>query len=670
MIPPETVSEVRDRTDILAVIGEAVPSLKKRGRSFVGLCPFHKEKTGSFNVNPDRGFFHCFGCGEAGSVIDFVMKHEGATFPEAVRSLAERLGIVIQESKDIRAPQADFDRTKKQKDDLYNASSVAAHYFETMLRESPLRDYALRELDKRGLGFGKNAQMDEALQAFRIGYAPAGWDGLATYLKAQGISPLAGELAGLLVPRSSSTGHYDRFRHRLMFAVCDPKGGGRVVAFSGRSLPDVTTEERVKYNLPTPKADAEAPPKYINSPESPIYRKGEQLFGLHQAKNAIRTEESTVVVEGNFDVVALHARGLSNVVAPLGTAFTIDQATLLKRFATEVIFLFDADLAGTKAVRNSREPVQMAGLSAKVATLPVDKAKDPDELAQLQGIDAVKSVIANARGMLEWMIDRALDASFHSADVREKMERVEMIKRILSEEEDPLVRMITKNYVTEVAARIDLKMIDGKGRHVSEDAFRALEESVKRAMARAAPIAMKPGESADPPSRARYTSKEPGANHRAEIVAALLEYPELLTHPDVAEALALLEGNSTLTIAALSSCLVEASPAVSPVHADIVPTSEGRRIVLDTSRFLAQIPDAVRAFVAGRLAVPRHENQERALESLRDHGKQLKSLVLSQEADGIAAEQHRAAGDWDQEVEHARNATARVRAKQGVKPSE
>jgi DNA primase len=648
MIPPDVVAQVRERSDILVVIGETVPSLKRKGRTYVGLCPFHKEKTGSFNVNPDRGFFHCFGCRESGSVIDFIMKVEGATFPEAVRSLAERLGMQIEET---RGQPTEVDRTKKLKDDLYAATQVAAVWFEQQLREHPLRGYALDELEKRGLAFGEGV-MDEALRAFRIGYAPAGWDGLAAYLKAQGISPLAAETAGLLVPRSSGSGHYDRFRHRLMFAVCDPRQG-RVVAFSGRALAEPNAEEIRTYSLPAPKPGSDPAPKYINSPESPIYTKGELLFGLHQAKQAIRTEERAIVVEGNFDVVSLHARGLGNVVAPLGTAFTVDQAKLLKRYATDVVFLFDADVAGTKAVRQSREPVREAGLTAKVATIPEGGAKDPDELARERGIEAVLDVVGQARGMLEWLIDRTLDNSFSAADVREKLERVELIRKLLAEEDDPLVRMLTKNYANELAARIDLKTIDGHSRRVAEDAFRVLEESVRRAVAKAGPPPpMKRGESSEPPRHARMAPRQPGALQRSEIVGVLIEFPVLLQDPEVQAVLSLLEGNSVRTVMALEACLV--------------PTPGGI-LRLDTDRFLAQIPEQVKAFVAERLAAPQHDAEEAALRHLLDNGKKLQGLALNQEMRGLAEEQERAAGDWDREVENARAAETRLRASHGVK---
>jgi DNA primase len=186
MISPETIALVRDRTDILAVISESVPSLKRRGRSWVGLCPFHKEKTGSFHVNADRGFYHCFGCKESGSAIDFLMKHEGYTFPEAVRALAERAGIEIEETKNDAA-FTEADRQRKAREDLYAVNALAAHWFEEQLRLHEHREYAIEELTKRGLTPGSDPKIDEVLQAFRIGYAPSGWDGLAQFLRTQGI---------------------------------------------------------------------------------------------------------------------------------------------------------------------------------------------------------------------------------------------------------------------------------------------------------------------------------------------------------------------------------------------------------------------------------------------------------------------------------------------------
>jgi DNA primase len=339
MITKDTISLVRDRIDIVAVVSESVPSLKKRGRRFVGLCPFHQEKTPSFHVNPDTGLYHCFGCKESGDAFRFLERLEGYTFVEAVKALAERAGVPIVE--DRAAVPDDGDRRKKEREALYDVLQMAAAWFEEQLREHSQRHYALEELKRRALG-----AEDPAVRAFRVGYAPSGWDGLASFFKKQGVSPALAEAVGLLVPRANAPesgaghrGYYDRFRHRLMFAVIDTHG--RVVAFSGRALAPVTDDESLH----------EPPPKYINSPESPVYVKGATLFGLWQARHEIRKRETAVLVEGNFDVVSLHARGIENVVAPLGTAFTADQARLLRRYATAVTLLFDADAAGRKAAR-------------------------------------------------------------------------------------------------------------------------------------------------------------------------------------------------------------------------------------------------------------------------------------------------------------------------------
>jgi len=638
VIAPETIALVRDRTDIVAVISESVPSLKRRGRSFVGLCPFHKEKTGSFHVNPDRGFFHCFGCKESGSVIDFVMKEQGYTFPEAVRMLAERAGIPIEEE---RRERTEVDRAKKQKDDLFAANQLAATFFEQQLREHPLRSFALDELARRGIVPGHNAATDDALQAFRIGYAPAEWDGLTSFFRKQGISPIAGESVGLLVPRWSGTGHYDRFRHRLMFAVVDPQG--RVVAFSGRALADPPGSDRPN----------EKPAKYINSPESPVYSKGQTLFGLYQARHAIRQEEVAVVVEGNFDVFSLHARGVTNVVAPLGTAFTIDQAKLLKRYAPSVILLFDGDAAGRKAVRLSREPCMQAGLSVQVASLP--DGADPDDFARTKGVTALNDVLAQGQGMLEFLIDAALDESFSAADVHEKLERLEQVARLIATEDDPLVRMMAKGYADRLSGRLDIHDV------VS---FQALEEKVRKAVREFVPRPAPASAAASShprhrtetglngtnqsPARARIAQKTPGSAERREIVGALIEYPSLLSDTDVQAELAVLEGPGALAVAALKSSLTE-------------------EITLDTSRFLAQIPPAIQAFARERLAAPLHESDREAKTHLLENVLKLKRLILERETKEIARDVEKARGDSEEETSLMREAWARARQKHNLK---
>jgi DNA primase len=638
VISPETILAVRERTDILAVIGEHVPSLKRRGRSFVGLCPFHKEKSPSFHVNPDRGFYHCFGCKESGSAIDFVMRIEGATFPEAVRSLAERIGLDIEES---RVAPTEVDRQKRQKEDLYSVSQLAAVFFEQQLREHPDREYALAELDRRGLrpgfaGGSGDADVEQALQAFRIGYAPPEWDGLAKFLRAQGISPLTAETAGLLAPRSTGAGHYDRFRHRLMFAVVDPQG--RVVAFSGRALAPHPSE---------PKKD-DKPAKYINSPETPIYTKGAMLFGIHAARHAIRSASEAIVVEGNFDVVSLHARGVANVVAPLGTAFTHEQAKLLRRFAPNVVLLFDGDSAGKKAVLLSQEPLAEAGLQTRVATLP--EGKDPDEIVRERGPDAIVDLVSAARGLSAYQLENLLDASFAQSDAYERARRVGEVAKILRADTDPLVRAMHKSYADQLAGRLDLVR--------SPDAFRALEASVRKAVADLPPPPPKPvrprlpeeGELPPPPASpkdARIAARVAGAAERREILGALIEFPTLLDDPEVSRTLEqnLLTGGSVRVIVALRNAW----------------DSSAKR--LDVSEFLAQIDTIFHDFVGSRLGGPQHESEAEAKGYLLGNAEKLKSLLRIVETENLARENYKADDDFETMAGRAREATLIAQAR-------
>jgi DNA primase len=658
LISPETIALIRERTDIVEVVRESVPSLKKRGRAWLGLCPFHKEKTPSFNVNQERGFFKCFGCGESGDVISFLMKELGYTFHEACHSLAERKGIVIEEESRERT---EIDRARKQKDDLYSANAVAATWFEEQLKKHPLRSFALDELGRRGIVPGEKPEIDEALKAFRIGYAPNEWDALANYLRQQGISPVAAESVGLLAPRTSGSGHYDRFRHRLMFAVVDTQG--RVVAFSGRALADPPNTVR--------KEGEDKPAKYINSKESPVYTKGNVLFGLFQARQTIRTDEIAIVVEGNFDVFSLHARGLTNVVAPLGTAFTPEQASLLKRHAPKkVILLFDGDAAGRKAVRASRGPCMSAGLMTSVASLP--NGEDPDDFVRNRGVEAMKKLVKEAKGSLEFLIDAELDASFVAADVHEKLERVDRILQLITSEQDEIVTMSATLYADHTVARLGL----------GDESLRALHRKLHAAGRAPRPVAQptRPRDAPQPmrtsrdpshtdatdPSRSlpsqpsRDPSQPPrdlasqpprehgagvrapathtnqrkpiGAAERRDIVGALLDYPSLLGDPEVTAACVHLEGPAVLAIAALRKAW----------------TNEKG---LDSAAFLAQIPPAIQGFAQDRFIVPVHETEANAKESLLASAQRLERLILAQEAEQVSREMFRP----DDEEDHERS---------------
>lgn len=276
MISPKTLAAIRERTDIVAVLAETV-KLTRKGRSLVGLCPFHKESTPSFHVNAERGLFYCFGCKEKGSVFDFLMKLEGLSFPEAAERLAGLAGIEVEQTA-TDAERREAEAARRAIDELFGVNQLAAHWFEAQLREHPLRAHAVEELGRRGLDPDKDARVRDTLQAFRIGYAPHGWSGLADYLARQGISPIAASKVGLIAPRRSGPGYYDWFRHRLMFGIVDVQG--RVVGFSGRVLPSPDTGV----------VDKESP-KYINSPESAIYQKGQTI--LASTKRVNRSVTST-----------------------------------------------------------------------------------------------------------------------------------------------------------------------------------------------------------------------------------------------------------------------------------------------------------------------------------------------------------------------------------------
>ncbi len=395
MIPSNVREEVRARTDIADLIGQYVP-LRRSGSSLVARCPFHQEKSPSFHVSKDRGLFHCFGCKASGDIFTFYERIEGVNFPEALRALAQRAGVEVVEEERDPSRIAEEKRTRELSERLIHACEVATAFFERSLREAEHSAMARDELHRRAVS------ADVAVQ-FRLGYAPAQWDGLAEQLRKHSVSPSDAELAGLLLGRKTGSGYYDRFRHRLMFPIWDRNG--KVVAFSGRVLP-------VSEDMPEGLVPADAG-KYINSPETPLYKKSELLFGLQMARTAMRQKAEAIVVEGNFDVVTMHEHGFTETVAPLGTAFTETQGSLLRRFAESVTLVFDGDEAGRKAARAAHAVCAKAGLIARVAVLP--RGKDPDEVLRgdPNGREWLQERIKHAPAIVEWLIE---DTAAHTAD--------------------------------------------------------------------------------------------------------------------------------------------------------------------------------------------------------------------------------------------------------------
>ncbi len=640
MIDPETIATVKERTDIVALIGQHV-RLAKKGRSFLGLCPFHKEKTPSFSVNQERGFFHCFGCKESGSAIDFLMKLEGLTFPEAVRALADRCGIQIRDDLSD-AEQQHAVRRKRQREQLYAVNQLAATFFEQQLRVGahPLAHLARAELAQRGISFhSDNPATQEALAGFRIGYAPYGWSALVDYLVAQGQSLTPAEKVGLIAERARGGGHYDRFRHRLMFAVVDI--AGRVVGFSGRALTEPTAEQLAEAKVPSlgeqPGKDGpRAPAKYINSPESPVYSKGSTVFGLYQARHAVRQREEAVLVEGNFDVLALHARGSNRAVAPLGTAFTPEQARLLKRYARSVVIMFDGDEAGKKAIRAARQPCSEAQLNARVAVLPA--GTDPDSFTRAEGLEAMDRVISGARGMLDYLIDEALSGeAFRDGSLREKQQRIRAVAELLATENDPTLRAMAKAYADRLSSQLVV------GGHSPAD-MRELERLIRRSVGggqKASPAGNVTGRTARSPPRENEVV--------LEIFGAILDFPELLGDSSIDEVLSLLEGDVALGVAAVREMW---DPKKSTQTAEI----------------LDLMPPAIHSFAASRLAAPKFDELTGAHAELIENAKKLRRRAWSREKAQMVEEIARAEqlGDCATEDELLRELARRSKEKLGL----
>jgi len=373
----EWIEQVRSAVDIVEVIGRRV-ELRQSGKNYVGLCPFHSEKTPSFTVEPEKQFYHCFGCGQGGNVFNFIMATENLTFPEAVIRLAEEKGIPVP----VISPRER--RREQEREQLRQVNLLAARFFYRNLRR-PAGAQAWAYLQRRGIS-------GELARSFYLGFAPEEWDGLAAFLQAQGIDLGLAQAAGLVT--KGKRGYIDRFRGRLMFPICDHLG--RFVGFGGRSI-------------------GEGQPKYLNTGQTPVFNKGQILYGLNWAKEEIKAQDQVVIVEGYTDVISLFAVGQRNVVASLGTAFTSAHARLLRRFCSQAIIAFDGDTAGQRAAWRGMEVLHASGLQVRVASLA--SGQDPDSYARSQGAEAVRTWLNSAQPFREYQIDRII--SQHDVETRE-----------------------------------------------------------------------------------------------------------------------------------------------------------------------------------------------------------------------------------------------------------
>jgi DNA primase len=392
-IPEQVVAEIRERADIAQVVGRHV-TLKKSGSRLWGLCPFHDEKTPSFQVHEDKQIFYCFGCGAGGDVFAFRMKHEGLDFPDAVRALGRELGIAIPEERGEEGKASA----------VYRANEAACAFFRAELR-GPHGAAGREYLAKRGIP-------EDLVDRFRVGFAPAGWDGLVNHLRRTGIAPADAELAGLIARRQTGDGHYDRFRGRVVFPITDPSG--QIAGFGGRAMGDDV-------------------PKYLNSPESPVYKKSRVLFGIGQALDAIREHGRVIVVEGYFDLLALHRAGLHEGVAPCGTALTQSHAHRIRRYAEEVVLLFDGDTAGRVAAERALPILLAEQLRVKAAFLPL--GEDPDTLVAKSGVAALRAYVDGAVLLLDYLAEQVL-----KDDAVEQTDRARAVAPYLRAIVDPVER--------------------------------------------------------------------------------------------------------------------------------------------------------------------------------------------------------------------------------------
>ncbi|MDH3393704.1 MAG: DNA primase, partial [Desulfobulbaceae bacterium] len=398
-----TVQLIKEAADIVAIIGECV-TLHRSGANLKGCCPFHSEKTPSFMVSPDRRTFHCFGCGEGGDVLTFMMKYHRLTFPEAVQDLAKRYQIALPEKTMSPEEQAHL----KQRDALYRVSEQATELYHNLLLNSPEAEPARQYLKERGIPA-------EIIASFKLGFAPDRWDYLVKEL-GDASSLSAAEKAGLLVKKEQG-GFYDRFRNRVLFPIYSQTG--KPIAFGGRILGD-------------------GQPKYLNSPETPLFDKGRTLFGLYQNRQEVRKKRQCLLVEGNFDLITLVTHQIANVAAPLGTALTKGHIHNLKSYADEAVLLFDGDTAGLKAAMRSVPLFLSEQLPARIVTLPDNH--DPDTFVREFGKEGLIKLVDNAASLAEFVFQQLVER--YGLTVEGKGKVVQELKPIINAITDPLQRKI------------------------------------------------------------------------------------------------------------------------------------------------------------------------------------------------------------------------------------
>ncbi|MDB4953603.1 MAG: primase [Myxococcales bacterium] len=624
MIPDAVITEIRERADIIAVIGQHV-QLKKAGRNWKGLCPFHGEKTSSFNVSPDKGFYHCFGCQKHGDVFTFVMEIEGKSFVEAAEQLGARFGVVvpqIEESPELR-------KARGERVAMLDINRAAMEFFRGVLADPKRGEPGRAYLAKRGVG-------DAISEKFQLGYAPSDWHLLADYLKEKRLDLELAARLGLVAKQPRAGGYYDRYRDRLVCPVIVP--GGEVTGFSARVI-----------GKAPPSPDGSEPPKYINSPESVVYKKSKLLFGLAQAREGMQQNGRGVLVEGNFDVITLHQAGFTEVVAPLGTALTIEQVTTLKRLAERVVLVYDGDKAGYKATMHALQMCVEADVEVLVAKRPgnaqsggggiLANGVDPDSLVAGGGAVQLREAIDRAQGGIEFFCFEVWSKARANSDARTRA--LEDAARLVAKIGSPLKRDMVIDTLAK-ALDIDTNIVRTAVSRASHQGGHAPRDSRDHVRQPSHPNAPARPETA--PAAGVASTVLPSLDE-VELIALLADHPELIASPEADKAFWLLtdgrlkamysaarEGKSLLESAPVELPLATAQHVLSGKYSDckdppgqlaaMARQLEQRKTKLDQNALKKSLVDAQRrgdrelARVLAQLAEAERKGDRESVERL------------------------------------------------------
>ena len=420
-IPEEKISEILNTSDIVDVISETV-ILKKSGANFFGLCPFHSEKTSSFSVNANKQIFHCFGCSAGGNVLSYIMKYHGISFPEAVKMMARKYNIILETGTVNPVIRKEL----QLKENLFRLNKTVMGVYSDELKTASHAENARNYLERRGIA-------NETIQHFRLGFSSDGWESIVKVLKKQKISKKVAIQSGLILERKQNNGYYDRFRNRIMFPIFDINM--QVAGFGGRVMDD-------------------APPKYMNSPETPIYNKSRILYGLHASKQYCRQLGFVYIVEGYFDFLSLFQHGIKNTVASLGTALTADHVRILKGYAPRMILVFDSDVAGINAAKRSIQIFMKEGVDTRIIVLP--EGHDPDSYVVKYGQDAFNELAAHAKTVMQFLLQVSIDT--HGLSVEGRIRVLDEMKAHLILIQDSALRSLHVKELSETL-NIDEKAV-------------------------------------------------------------------------------------------------------------------------------------------------------------------------------------------------------------------